>query len=623
MPGPTAPTRARRPAPGRRRGLLATALAAGVAAALGLAPAAVAQSPAPSGTSSGKVTFTVGILNDIDSLNPFTGIVAEAYEAYGMMYDQLTGYSQEDFSPIPQLAEKWEESPDGKTWTYTLRANAKWSDGKPVTANDVVYTFNRIKNGSYEQTNYGSYVANIETVTAKDDRTVVMTTTGPSPIMLRLAVPILPEHVWKNVGPGQVQSFANEKDVVGSGPFTLTERKTGQFVRFTANKAYWDGAPQVDEVVFRVFNNTDALIQAMRNGEVDFADNLDADPWKALKKVPGITTYAAKYSGFNEIAFNTGAALDDGTLIGDGHPFLVDGRVRRALSQAIDTQELVDRVLNGSGTPGTTVIPPIYEDLHLKPAGVRPFDIDAANAALDAAGYKRGAQGRRMMPGEVAPIILRLYARQESTTSQRSAQFVQSWFNKLGLTVNVRIVAEDTLTELVGQGNFDMFEWGWVVEPDPDYQLSTFTCDKRSYQEGGSTLANLSDSFYCDRTYDRLYAQQATETDPAERAEIVKEMQQRLYDDAPYAVTFYYDNLQAYSNEFTGFVAQPPPDGVLLFQYGTFSYRNVRPVSADDEESGDGLPLGLIGGVTAAVGVAGVLGAVLLRRRRGDAMDTE
>jgi peptide/nickel transport system substrate-binding protein len=124
MPGPTAPTRARRPAPGRRRGLLATALAAGVAAALGLAPAAVAQSPAPSGTSSGKVTFTVGILNDIDSLNPFTGIVAEAYEAYGMMYDQLTGYSQEDFSPIPQLAEKWEESPDGKTWTYTLRANA-------------------------------------------------------------------------------------------------------------------------------------------------------------------------------------------------------------------------------------------------------------------------------------------------------------------------------------------------------------------------------------------------------------------------------------------------------------------------------------------------------------------
>jgi peptide/nickel transport system substrate-binding protein len=605
----------------RRTGAVAAVVAA-VAAALGLAPAAVAQSPSPSG--SGKVTFTVGILNDIDSLNPFTGIVAEAYEAWGLMYDQLTGASDKDFSPVPQLAEKWTESPDGKTWTYTLRENVKWSDGQPLTARDVAYTFNRIKDGTYEQTNYGNYVANITSVVAQDDRTVVMTTTGPSPIMLRLAVPILPEHVWKNVSGEQVQSYANEQDVVGSGPFTLTERKTGQFVRFTANKDYWAGAPKVDEVVFRVFNNPDALIQAMRNGEVDFADNLDADPWEALKKVPDVTTYPAAYTGFDEIAFNTGAALDDGTPIGDGHPALKDVRVRRALSQAIDNQELVDRVLNGTGTPGSTVIPPIYENLHLRPANPISFDIAAANAALDAAGYAKGPDGVRRMPGGGQPLVFRLYARQESTTSQRTSQFVQGWLKQVGVTVNVKVIAEDNLTEQIGQGTFDMFEWGWVVEPDPDYQLSTFTCDKRSYQEGGSTLANLSDSFYCNPAYDALYAKQATQTDPAERAETVKQMQQILYDDAPYAVTFYYDNLQAYSNRFSGFVAQPPPKGALLFQYGTYSYRNIAlAASGEEDEGGDGIPLALIGGITAVVGAAGVLGAVFLWRRRDDAMDTE
>jgi peptide/nickel transport system substrate-binding protein len=183
-------TRTEPPRRMRRRAVAGAAVVAAVAAALGLAPAAVAQSPSPSG--SGKVTFTVGILNDIDSLNPFTGIVAEAYEAWGLMYDQLTGASDKDYSPVPQLAEKWTESPDRKTWTYTLRENVKWSDGQPLTARDVAYTFNRIKNGTYEQTNYGNYVANITSVVAKDDRTVVMTTTGPSPIMLRLAVPILP-----------------------------------------------------------------------------------------------------------------------------------------------------------------------------------------------------------------------------------------------------------------------------------------------------------------------------------------------------------------------------------------------------------------------------------------------
>ena len=133
-----------------------------------------------------------------------------------------------------------------------------------------------------------------------------------------------------------------------------------------------------------------------------------------------------------------------------------------------------------------------------------------------------------------------------------------------------------------------------------------------------------SDSFYCNPAYDALYAKQATQTDPAERAETVKQMQQMLYDDAPYAVTFYYDDLQAYSGRFSGFVAQPPPKGALLFQYGTYSYRNIAlAAAATDDEGGDGIPIALIGGITAIVGAAGVLGAVFLWRRRGDAMDTE
>jgi peptide/nickel transport system substrate-binding protein len=228
------------------------------------------------------------------------------------------------------------------------------------------------------------------------------------------------------------------------------------------------------------------------------------------------------------------------------------------------------------------------------------------------------------MPGNGRPLVLRLYARQESTTSQRSAQFIQGWLKQVGIQVNIKVIAEDNLTEQIGQGTYDMFEWGWVVEPDPDYQLSTFTCAKRSYRDGGATLANLSDSFYCNPAYDQLYAKQATQTDPAQRAGTVKEMQQMLYDDVPYVVTFYYDDLQAYSDRFTGFVAQPPPKGALLFQYGTYSYRNIHLATADTGDSDDGAPVGLIVGVVVAVAVvAGLVALFLVRRRRGDAMDTE
>src|SRR5690349_3985185 len=223
----------------------------------------------------GNVRFTVGLLSDVDSLNPFTGLVDESKEVWQTMYDTLTRTSAKDFTPVPGLATKWTTSPNGLTWTFTIRSGVKWSDGGALTAKDVAYTFNRIMNGSYEQTNYGSYVAGITSVTAPNDTTVVMTTKTPNPQMLRLAIPILPAHIWSKVSSDQVKSFKSEIGAVGSGPFVLAGRQPGEFIRLTANKNYWGGAPKIDELVYRIYRNSDALTLALKRGEIDFADNLD------------------------------------------------------------------------------------------------------------------------------------------------------------------------------------------------------------------------------------------------------------------------------------------------------------------------------------------------------------
>jgi peptide/nickel transport system substrate-binding protein len=611
------------------------AVAALIAAALGGAlPATAASSgTASSGTTTSgagqKVTFTVGILHDVDSMNPFTGLVAEAYEMYQIMYDSLDSTSPKDFSPVAALASQQKVSDDGKTWTYTIRSGVKWSDGVPLTAKDVAYTFNRILKGSYEKTNWGGYLTNVTSVTAPDDSTVVITTKVPSPGMTHIPIPVLPEHVWSKVSEKDVKTYKNEDGVVGSGPFVLAERKVGQFIRFTANKQYWGGAPKIDELVFRVYRNADSLAQALKKGEVDFADNLDASVWDSLKDTPGITAWSGKYGGFDELAFNTGAALDDGTPIGDGHPALKDKVVRQAISYAIDRDTVVKRVLNGAGSVGTTIIPPIYATQHLDPAAPYGFDVAKANQMLDAAGYKKGPDGIRTMPDGSRPLKFRLVARQESSASQQSVRLIQAWLKDIGIATQVKVVAEDNLSELIGQGKFDMFEWGWVVEPDPDYQLSTFTCANRSYKDGGEVYANLSDSFYCNPAYDALYAKQSGQIDPAARVETVKKMQQILYDDAPYAVLYYYDDLQAYSTKFTGFVPQPSDHGIVLFQYGTWSYLNIH-LAADDtakgaqkaaDTSGSSTPL-LVGGVLVVLLALG-FGGVLARRRRADDADVE
>ena len=118
--------------------------------------------------------FTIGMTNEVDSFNPFNGIEAESYEAWALMYDYMISYSDKDMSPQPSLATSWDTSDDGLTWTFHIRDDVKWTDGEPLTANDIAYTLNRILDGGPESASWGSYLISVTDITAPDDSTVVM-----------------------------------------------------------------------------------------------------------------------------------------------------------------------------------------------------------------------------------------------------------------------------------------------------------------------------------------------------------------------------------------------------------------------------------------------------------------
>ena len=596
------------------------------------------------------VVLTIGIGEDIDSANPFTGLSSLAYETFTLQYPTLTQYAADDFSIVPGLAESWEESADGKFWTYNLRPGMKWSDGVPLTAADVAYTFNRIIDGKYEKTNFGSYVAGMVRAEAVDDLTVRIEISKPNPVMDHLFVFILPKHIWESIDGKEVRKYKNigtpESPTVGSGPYVMIEHRPGQFTRFMANPNWYGGKRPVDEIIFKVFNNPDALGQAIKSGEIDLAHGLDLGVYESLQGIPEITTVSSTPASYSEVAFNTGAALADGTPIGDGNALLQNKAVRQALSWAVDKQAIVDKVLGGQGQPGTTIIPPLYPQWHLDPANQYGYDPVKAGQLLDAAGFPIGDDGVRA-DAEGNRLSFRLLYRTESedSSSQKSSEFIQAYFKEIGVEVKLKGVTEDSLYEIVGQGNFDMFEWGWGVEPDPNYMLSTFTCANRSYEDGGSIYANLSDSFYCNPEYDKLFDQQAAETDFTARQAIVKTMEQMLYDDAPYIITYYANGLEAYRNDrFTGWVKQPKDTGTLIYQWGTWSYFDVAPVSAATEaesasaapgastapsaaaggndataqpaSGSTGISTGLIIGLLVAVLVIVILIVVVLRMRR-------
>jgi peptide/nickel transport system substrate-binding protein len=549
--------------------------------------------PAAATTGDEPVTFTVGLLNEVDSFNPFKGIEAPSFEMWALMYDMLVGYSMEDLSPTPALAEDWETSDDGLTWTFDLRDDATWSDGEPLTADDVVHTYERVLDGGVEADSWLSYLSSVDEVTAPDDYTVELRLKKPSATLPLLPIPILPEHVWSDVTEEEANTFANEPDdgpIVGSGPFRLVEGTAGgSTYRLEANPDYWGGAPHVDEVVYRVFKAEDPAVQALIKGEIDFVHDISPLQVQALEGRDGIYAQLGTDPYYEEFAFNTGAVdMETGKPLGDGSPALRDPAFRHALGYAVDVERLAETAYQGALDPGQTIVPAFYDEFHWSPPDDEAFtfDLEEAGRLLDEAGYEVGPDGLRTMP-DGSPIgTLRLIGRTEEKRSITSMDFLKEWLAELGIEAEVIAMESNRLTNVILEGEFDVFHWGWYVEADPDGMLSYMTCGQRG---------NWSDSWYCNEEYDGLYRAQSTELDDERRAETIHEMQQILWEESPYLVIGYTKTGQAFrSDRFGCFQPQPDPGGILLVQYGARNYTLLRPA----DEAGD------CDGVTSALGKA-------------------
>ncbi|MFT3871988.1 MAG: ABC transporter substrate-binding protein [Nocardioides sp.] len=603
-----------------------------------LAPALSLGAPPSPAAAADKVTFTVALTNEVDSFNPFLGIEAESFEMWALMYDYMITYSMDDMSPEPGLAKSWDTSEDGLTWTFHIRDGINWSDGEPLTAQDIAYTYNRILDGGPESATWGSYLKGVTSVTAPDDTTVVLKTAKPNAVLPLLPIPIIPEHIWKDVSEKDVKTYSNEPEdgqpVVGSGPFRLVEGKAGgDSYRFEANPDYWQGTPHIDEVAYRVYKSEDPAIAALKKGEVDFAEAISPIQVKALQGEPGITAINGNSPSFDEIAFNTGSVdVKTGKPIGDPNPAMLDPKFRYALGFAIDRDKLIETVYQGAGEPGTTIIPPAYSQWRWDPPEdvAFSFDLDRAGELLDEAGYKLGSDGLRTQP-DGSPIgTLRLAARSDSDmdASLNTMNYFKEWLGELGIQARVDTYESSKLTDVILDGTFDMFQWGWYVEPDPQSMLSYLTCDQRG---------NWSDSWYCNKKYDKLFDEQSITVDRAKRAEIVKKMQEMLYVDAPYLVTAYSTIGEAVrSDRFACLRPQPDPGGIWLFQYGAYNYINMRPASEASECAGDksasqATAAGESGGVSTGVLVGGGIvllallgaGGVAMMRRRSTTDDRE
>lgn len=619
-----------RPRSGPRRGSLPGGplrlVAAAGAAALTLTAGLVTPlNPAPQhaeAADDGKKVLTVAVAQSVDSLSPFLAVRLLSTSIHRLTYEYLTNYDPEDNHVVPGLATEWKSSPDKLTWTYTIRSDSTWSDGKQATAEDAAWTFNTMMTDEGAATANGSFVANFEKVTAPSPTELVIKLKKPQATMTALDVPIVPKHVWEKVD--DYAKFNNDKDfpLVGNGPFVLTGYKADSYVRLKPNKTFWRGAPKFDELVFRYYKDQDAAVSALRKGEVSFvAGSPSLTPAQAasLEKDENVRVNDAPGRRFYALATNPGAKAKNGEKMGDGHPSLLDQRVRNALFMAVDRKTVIDKVFQGHAVEGAGYIPPRFPQYFWEPSAGQELAYDPKKAAalLDEAGYTVDGDGKRVGK-DGKPITYRVLCHATDPNDKAIGKYLQEWWGDLGIGVTLNCL--DNVTDPWLAGEYDLAFDGWSVNPDPDFVLSIHTCAAlpATPKDTGAT-----DNFICDRKYDELYERQLAEYDPDERASLVRQMESRLYDLGYMNVMAYPNAVEAYrTDHIESITTMPAKAGNIYGQDGYWSWWSAVPADSGDTGGGSSSTGVVVGIVAGAVVLAG-LGAFVALRRRATADDRE
>lgn len=424
-----------------RRVLLPAACFA--AAGLIASAAVAADAPKPGGTLVIGSTQTPRHLNGAVQSGLATALPSTQLFAGPLRFD-------DQWRPQPYLAQSWKVSEDGKSLTLNLRRDAVFHDGKPITSEDVAFSIMTIK----AKHPFQSMLAPVEKVETPDRYTAIIRMSQPHPaIVLAMSpalCPIMPKHVY---GDGRDVSThpANANGVVGSGPFKLVEFVPGQrIVMQKFDKFFIQGRPYLDKIVVTINPDAQSLALGMERGDIQMmAFASVSTDLKRMQANPNLVLTRKGYEGIgglNWLAFNL-----------EKKP-LDDVRVRRAIASAIDKNFIVKALHNGFSTVSDGPIvrsSPFYtDDLHRY-----PFDLKRADALLDEAGLKRGANGERL-------TLTIDYLPGSDEQQKNVAEYVRAQLKKLGITVQVRASADfASWAKRVAAHDFDMtmdsvFNWG-------------------------------------------------------------------------------------------------------------------------------------------------------------------
>jgi len=513
-------------------------------------------SEAPGEENEESVILRVGGLQDVDCWNPFscTAIYMWGDLILEGFVDQ--GPSSEGCSGTPAIAESWEVSEDGRTWTIKLHEGITFSDGTPVTAEtvkEVMEWWSSIE----ELAVFNAELLYLESVEAIDELTLQYTTVESiinSPDYAWAFMWTLPLHVWTEVDAEELFIFENNPPV-GTGPYVLSEYVPGSHMIFDAREDYYRGKPPIDRIVYTIFTNPDALNNALLAGEIDLSlPFLSAESYDVLSNDPNITIEEQFPGDTYNLAFNMSSA-------GTTHPAIKDAAVREAIDYAIDKQQIVDVVFLGHAVtcPTNYGCGPNFEGELNPDLVMTPFDPDKANQILDEAGYLDADSDGVRETADGLPLEFRLIYIADFPPALTMSEMIADPVGDIEIKVEVEAVDWGTWYDVVtNQRDFDMtidIALGNIDTGAMDYWHSCWAAEPGGYSTSG----------YCNEAMDELVYAFWFSADEEARWEPMFEAQKMLNQDRPFIIIAGPHKIQAFRNDRFEFPFDTCYDNLSMF----------------------------------------------------------
>jgi peptide/nickel transport system substrate-binding protein len=455
-------------------------------------------------------TMVLATFADPGSLNPGLTTSVPTHIVTGPIFNGLVSHDFA-FGAVPDLAERWSVSPDGRVYTFHLAKHALWHDGQPVTSADVKFTFEEVLLKYHGRTR-AALEKNLEAVETSDPHTVAFRFREPyAPFLALIDVvnaPILPRHVYAGY---DIQKHPANSAPVGSGPFKFKEWVRGDHITLVRNDRYFKaGKPYLDRVVIRIMPDPAAATIAFEKGEVDYFLFPPPHELARLRQLPGVVVTTRGREGFAGIV----------TLIPNlRRPVLSNPNVRQAMAYAIDREVMLDTVYFDTGEVATGPISRAL-DWAYNPGEPRyTRDVAKANTLLDEAGYPRGTSGVRF------PLSI-VY----DTAFAKLAEVLRDQFGEVGIDLQLKLMERNAWIDAVyKRWEFDLAFTHFENGPDPDIGV------KRVYVSSNVVPIPFSNAAgYQNPRVDELFDLAAKELDRATRARAYFEIQDILLRESPY-----------------------------------------------------------------------------------------